>query len=634
MRDGPIVIMVLLVGLAFLTGPIALVAWLLGRRDLREMQRRVEALEREMAGRPRGGAPAGAGTVAPAAPITPQSIAVGSAPPPVPGVMPPEAAPMATPARAAASASVPGMSARSAPRDIESILGGQWLTWLGILAIFFGTAFFLAYDLTGSPLAGTGQVLVGLVVAALFIVGGRTLAPRLGAFLARGLLGGGVGLLYLGAYAAHAFHGLVPAIIVYPFLLGVAVVGTMLALGENSLMVAALTQTGALLVPWFLAIERGQDPTPLFAYLAAVNLGAVLVARQRPWPLLPLLGFFGTVLLVTWWWARGYALDLRGITFLGVTVLWLLQALAPLTAQPAARGWGVARALVLVANGFLYEAALYDLLRPGYHPLRGVATALLALLYVVLARVYGTRLGSDEGAVRMTRLTGLGLAVLAIPIQFDLAAVTLGWSLLALVLLHGGFGRAGLGERLLAYLVLLLAVGHSLLWDTVAAFRDLSNYRPWLNGGFLVGLAAAGALAAAAWTISRHRAELTPIERRLVTPLVLLAGIVVLVRITVEVIAGYEIRETLTRGDLYLAMLLTLSLIWAVYAGALIAGGFAFKYRPIRFLGIAVLALLIFKVFLFDLQELDRGYRIASFVGVGLLLLMISILYQRERKTT
>ena len=122
-------------------------------------------------------------------------------------------------------------------------------------------------------------------------------------------------------------------------------------------------------------------------------------------------------------------------------------------------------------------------------------------------------------------------------------------------------------------------------------------------------------------------------ERHLVTPLVMVAGIVLLVRITIETIAGFQIRASLTRGDLDLAMLLTLSLIWAVYAGLLILGGFIFHYRPIRFLGIAVLALLIIKVFIFDLQELDRGYRIASFVGVGLLLLMISILYQRERKT-
>jgi len=46
---------------------------------------------------------------------------------------------------------------------------------------------------------------------------------------------------------------------------------------------------------------------------------------------------------------------------------------------------------------------------------------------------------------------------------------------------------------------------------------------------------------------------------------------------------------------------------------------------------VLVLAVLVGKVFLLDMQELERGYRIASFVGVGILLLAVSLLYQRER---
>ena len=46
----------------------------------------------------------------------------------------------------------------------------------------------------------------------------------------------------------------------------------------------------------------------------------------------------------------------------------------------------------------------------------------------------------------------------------------------------------------------------------------------------------------------------------------------------------------------------------------------------------SILGLLVLKVFVLDMQELERGYRIASFVGVGLLLLLISVLYQRERR--
>ena len=36
------------------------------------------------------------------------------------------------------------------------------------------------------------------------------------------------------------------------------------------------------------------------------------------------------------------------------------------------------------------------------------------------------------------------------------------------------------------------------------------------------------------------------------------------------------------------------------------------------------------KVFVYDVSELDRGYRIVSFIVLGVLLLAISFVYQRD----
>ena len=48
--------------------------------------------------------------------------------------------------------------------------------------------------------------------------------------------------------------------------------------------------------------------------------------------------------------------------------------------------------------------------------------------------------------------------------------------------------------------------------------------------------------------------------------------------------------------------------------------------------GMALLGLVALKVFAVDMRALSAGYRIVSFVGVGALLLVISLLYQRERR--
>jgi uncharacterized membrane protein len=37
------------------------------------------------------------------------------------------------------------------------------------------------------------------------------------------------------------------------------------------------------------------------------------------------------------------------------------------------------------------------------------------------------------------------------------------------------------------------------------------------------------------------------------------------------------------------------------------------------------------KVFFIDLSELERGYRIVSFIGLGAILLVVSFLYQKYK---
>lgn len=73
-----------------------------------------------------------------------------------------------------------------------------------------------------------------------------------------------------------------------------------------------------------------------------------------------------------------------------------------------------------------------------------------------------------------------------------------------------------------------------------------------------------------------------------------------------------------------------ISLGWFVESAILIAIGFRQKLPFLRWLGLAVLAAAIGKVFFVDIWQLERGYRILSFITLGLLLLVVSFLYQRD----
>ena len=58
--------------------------------------------------------------------------------------------------------------------------------------------------------------------------------------------------------------------------------------------------------------------------------------------------------------------------------------------------------------------------------------------------------------------------------------------------------------------------------------------------------------------------------------------------------------------------------------------GFWRRSAFVRWQALVLIAFTIGKVFLYDVSELDRGYRIVSFIVLGVLLLAISFMYQRD----
>ena len=70
---------------------------------------------------------------------------------------------------------------------------------------------------------------------------------------------------------------------------------------------------------------------------------------------------------------------------------------------------------------------------------------------------------------------------------------------------------------------------------------------------------------------------------------------------------------------------------WTMLFGiASLAAGFWRKVATLRWMGLLLLTFSIGKVFLFDLRELSQGYRILSFLGLGVSLLAVSFVYQRQ----
>jgi uncharacterized membrane protein len=74
---------------------------------------------------------------------------------------------------------------------------------------------------------------------------------------------------------------------------------------------------------------------------------------------------------------------------------------------------------------------------------------------------------------------------------------------------------------------------------------------------------------------------------------------------------------------------LMVSMAWLVYAIVLLLLGVSKKRGGLRWASLVLLLLTIGKVFLFDLGHLEGLLRAASVAGLGVSLLLVSVLYQR-----
>jgi hypothetical protein len=75
------------------------------------------------------------------------------------------------------------------------------------------------------------------------------------------------------------------------------------------------------------------------------------------------------------------------------------------------------------------------------------------------------------------------------------------------------------------------------------------------------------------------------------------------------------------------------SIVWSMFAIGLLLGGIWKDISVLRYVALALFAIVAVKVFFSDLAQLDQIYRIVAFLILGLLVLTGSFLYLKYRKT-
>jgi uncharacterized membrane protein len=264
-----------------------------------------------------------------------------------------------------------------------------------------------------------------------------------------------------------------------------------------------------------------------------------------------------------------------------------------------------------------------------------------AAMFVTAARLLRGANRSATAGISEAAAPSLGLAFLTLNVRLlfhpgrldapgfafaEIGAYTVVWGLYAILLLgiHRRFERPAL--RLLAIVCSGVALAQGLLCQALTCNPLFTTYKvgsvPIFNSLLLVyGAPAAVAL----WSAHAYRRIGNTLIARI-------AGVAALVfaflTLTLEVRQAFH-GSALNQAGADNAEMYTYSLVWILFATALLVAGIVTRGAVLRYGSAAVMLLAVGKVFLLDLAHLQDLYRVFSLFGLGVSLMLLAYLYQR-----
>jgi uncharacterized membrane protein len=558
--------------------------------------------------------------------------------------------------------------------SLENRLGSQVFNRIGIVAVLLGATLFLKLAADNHWIGPLGRVLIGLLAGAALTLWAERFRRRRFVAFAYSLQAVGSGTLYLSLWAAFQLYRLLPAPAAFALMLVVTAWNAFMALSpgdpsQASELLAVYALAGAFATPLLLS-TGGNHPAFLFSYLLATDLATVALVRLRqrpaqspaapgakPWPRLLLIALPATAVYFLAWYLRFFSPNQLLTASLFLTLFFAVFLTIPLAPTPQQPEQGSdhpeqPRALPFIpdivlplANAAFTSLALYFVLDDAHdHAALPWVALLLAALYLALLK------RPQRPAARAIHLSlAVVFLTIAIPLKVSGAAISLAWLAEAATLLWAAHRfetqapesspRPGAPDPLPHLLTLLataaLALGLlGLLLHPIWIYPEPTT--AFLNRRFATALAGILAFAAAASIARsaalRHPAATAgrPAWREIAASSVIALNLLALQAGVLEIQTFWLPTATSPTSEAQLQTALSISAFLALYGAALLSLGFHRRSAFLRWQGLILLLLAIAKTFLYDVRNLSQGYRVASLLGLGALLMAISFAYQRD----
>lgn len=591
------------------------------RQALAELTTRVYRMEQRLQMAAPAPAPPAAARAESAATVGSPVSAPRPAPPPI------------IPLRAGIAASVKSQA------NLESRIGSHWLNRIGIAALLIGVSYFLKFAFDNNWIGPAGRISIGLVAGIAIVIWSERFRAKDYKAFSYSLKAVGIGTLYLSLWAAFHLYSLIPSSVAFAMMLVVTAATSVMALSQDAQILAAFALVGGFSTPILLSTGENRE-VALFTYVAILDIATLVLVTFRPWRRLLVMSYVGTLILYLGWYWTFYDRTQLSLTLGYATLFFAIFAIAPLiTLQPDGEHPILAAipAVLAFVNAGVYFLEAYAMIQEVNKVNMAWFALALAAVYIFLSRQVHARkmtTGTSEILYYLHLALAIGFITVAIPIRLDAHWITIGWFIEAGVLLwiasriHSDFLNA------FALGALVLGVTRLLSIDNFHTTQVIFNLR---MATFAVAVAVLGAVA---WFGAKREDE----TAQTISAIAVVAlNVLALIALSREVsdyylrqMAGFRSTGYQWRGayldyhNLEIARDFSYSALWMAYGAMLMIIGFLRRSAFVRWQALILIAVTIVKVFVYDVSQLDRAYRIVSFIVLGALLLAISFVYQRD----
>lgn len=397
----------------------------------------------------------------------------------------------------------------------------------------------------------------------------------------------------------------------------------------------ALLPTTSLVLPFLLLILTVArlplaNPTPVYGLALVLALVLLSLARQAVLPALPAVGLACVLALeFAWHETRFSPTDALAplLWSIGFAVLFVVYPFAfRRTFVATVYPWATA-ALAAPLHFFL----VYAMVKAAYpNPYMGGVPAAFAIPMLLglasVIRGWGPGAPNRDSLLAWFGGSTLFFITLVFPIQFEKQWITVAWALEGAALLwlfqrvpHPGLRGTGF---------VLLAIAFVRLANPAVLDYHPRSGTPVLNWYlYTYGLTTACLLLGA-------RLLAPPRDRvfKLNAPTILytLATVLAFLLVNIQIADYFSTSQTLAfQFSGSFARDMTYSIAWALFALGLLAIGVRKTQPAVRYASLGLLSLTVAKLFLHDLVRLSPLYRIGAFLGVAIVSILASVLYQR-----